>query len=75
MENNSQSRTLYLIQILTIVVLILILIMQALPFLGFSPLDGEKPQYYTAPKPGQSGSSTNPSQQASLLIPLLALEK
>jgi hypothetical protein len=74
MENNSQSRTLYLIQIITLVVLVLLLIIQILPFFGIMPPGKGTPHIQTMPK-----SNVAPPQQQSkastdtvaLLIPSL----
>ena len=71
MENNSQSRTLYLIQIITLVVLVLILIVHILPFFGITPPGKGVPHIKTYPT-----SNIAPSQQPStgtvaLFIPLL----
>jgi hypothetical protein len=84
MQDNKNYRTLYMIQILTIVVLVLVLIMQVLPFFGIGP---NAPHFYTNPGgPGGGGGYTSPSaphvgmhttvtdQQAALLIPPLALQ-
>jgi hypothetical protein len=76
MENNSQSRTLYLIQIITIVILILLLIVQALPFLGIMPPG--KQQYQILPKgysgPAQYQASVSIHDMSALSIPHLVLE-
>lgn len=75
MENNSQSRTLSLIQAITIIVLILLLIIQILPFFGIMP-PGKQPQIQTFPK----SHISSPQQEreasmygAALLIPSLVL--
>ncbi len=76
MENNSQSRTLYLIQIITIALLILLLIVQALPFFGIMPPG--KPQIQIGPQgysgPAQYQSSTSMHDISVLSIPHLVLE-
>lgn len=59
MENNKNYRTLYMIQVLTIVVLILVLIAQILPFFGLSVGGNKAPQYFTSPNPGGSTSPSN----------------
>jgi hypothetical protein len=59
MENNKNYRTLYMIQVLTIVVLILVLIAQILPFFGLSVNGGNKMQYFTNPGAGGSISPSN----------------
>ncbi len=77
MENNSQSRTLYMIQIITLVVLVLILIVHILPFFGIMPPGKGAPHIETYPK-----SNIAPVQQlaaastgtAALFIPPLILE-
>jgi hypothetical protein len=74
MENNSQSRTLYMIQIITLVVLVLMLIVHILPFFGIMPPGKGTPHIQTYPK-----SNIAPSQQpsiatAALFIPPLILE-
>jgi hypothetical protein len=77
MENNSQSRTLYLIQIITIVILVLLLIMQALPFFGIMP-PGKQPNIQTFPKshisPPQQQSQASTQALSALFIPSLVLK-
>ncbi|HLI91531.1 MAG TPA: hypothetical protein VKV37_22790 [Ktedonobacteraceae bacterium] len=85
MQDNKNYRTLYMIQVLTIVVLVLVLIMQVLPLFGIGP---NAPHFYTKPgAPGAPGGGgyTSPSiphtgmhttatdRQAALLIPPLTL--
>jgi hypothetical protein len=76
MENNSQSRTLYFIQLFIIVILILLLIVQALPFFGIIPPG--KGQYQILPKnssgPVQYQNSTSPHATSALSIPHLVLQ-
>ncbi len=75
MENNSQSRTLYFVQIAIIVILILLLIVQALPFFGIVPPG--KGQYQTFPKGGsgaQYQNSTPLHNTSALSIPHLSFQ-
>ncbi|GHO94182.1 hypothetical protein KSF_042300 [Reticulibacter mediterranei] len=74
MENNSQSRTLYLIQIITLVVLVLLLIVQILPFFGIMPPGKSAPHIQTMPKgnvapPQQPGEAS--TDTVALFIPPL----
>lgn len=82
MEQNNQSRTLYIIQIVTIIALILVLITQALPFFGISVMQKTIPPNLLPA--GKGGSYSRPaSSQASLhvrgtdtvlVIPVLTLQ-
>ena len=69
METNNQSRTLYIIQVITLVVLILLLITQVLPFFGISV----KPT--PAPPSGggiyKSGMISGPTQGLLVIPPLV----
>jgi hypothetical protein len=74
MENNSQSRTLYLIQIITLVVLVLLLIVQILPFFGIIPPGKEGPHIQAMPQgniaPPQQPGETFTGKVALLIPPL-----
>ena len=70
MENNSQSRTLYLIQIITIVILVLLLIMQALPFFGIMP-PGKQPMIQSFPKSYVSPFQQSQARSGSFIPPLV----
>ena len=62
MENKSPLRTLYIVQLLTIVVLVLLLIQQILPFFGIRPIGKPLPQL----PPGkmiQPGAYVSPSNR------------
>jgi hypothetical protein len=69
MENNSQSRTLYLIQIITLVVLVLLLIVQILPFFGIMPPGKGTPHIQTMPK----SNIASPQQQSEASTDTVAL--
>ncbi|QBD80694.1 hypothetical protein EPA93_33865 [Ktedonosporobacter rubrisoli] len=60
MENNSQSRTLYILQIFTIVVLILVLIMHILPFFNIGITPKQIPP--GALPSGKSSGQVNPAR-------------
>ncbi|HZR43815.1 MAG TPA: hypothetical protein VFB12_27120 [Ktedonobacteraceae bacterium] len=70
METNNQSRTLYIIQVITLIVLILLLITQVLPFFGISvkptpPLPNKGGGIY------QSGKISGPTQGLLVIPPLV----
>jgi hypothetical protein len=69
MENNSQSRTLYLIQIITLVVLVLLLVVQLLPFFGIMPPGKGTPHLQMVPK----GNIAPPQQQSNASTDSVAL--
>lgn len=58
MENNNNYRTLYALQMFTIVVLALVLVIHLLPFFGL-PMPGQQPTRITAPPTNY----TQPAQQ------------
>jgi hypothetical protein len=79
METNNQSRTLYIIQVITLVVLILLLITQALPFFGINVMGKPAPVIlpkggggYTSPSNNQTGMSSG-ATPGSLVVPPLVL--
>jgi hypothetical protein len=59
MDNKSSLRTLYIVQLVTIVILVLLLIQAVLPFFGILPI-GAHPQYFTSP-PSPGSSYSNPA--------------
>ncbi len=64
MENNSPLRTLYIVQLLTIVILTLLLINALLPFFGIMPV-GMHPREFSVPAQKTSGYSGPASRQDS----------
>ena len=48
-ENKNPLRTLSIVQAVTIVILILLLIQQVLPFFGLAPIGSPKPQFFSNP--------------------------
>jgi uncharacterized membrane protein len=63
MDNRKPLRTLYIVQLVTIIILVLLLIQQVLPFFGIAPI-GAHPQII---RPGQQsvpgGGYISPSSQ------------
>lgn len=57
-EKKNPLRTLAIVQVATIVILVLLLIQQVLPFFGIAPLGSPKPQYFSNP-----GGCVSPSNQ------------
>jgi hypothetical protein len=75
MENKNPLRTLYIVQLITIIILVLLLIQAILPFFGIYPPGKQPPQYFTKPGPGSSYSSPAPRQTGDIdsAEPALAL--
>lgn len=58
-ENKNPLRTLAIVQVVTIIILILLLIQQVLPFFGLAPIGSPKPQFFSSP----GGGYVSPSNQ------------
>jgi uncharacterized membrane protein len=63
MDNRKSLRTLYIVQLVTIIILVLLLIQQVLPFFGILPIGAHPQIIQPGPQSVPNGGYTSPTGQ------------